>query len=73
MTEQLKAAIAAAEKLPPRLQDVIAADILNSIGDEEKWQAIFNDPLFAESAQALFEEYQQQKAAGETSLPMPTT
>ena len=72
MTEQLKAAIAAAEKLSPHLQDVIAENILNSISDEVKWQAIFDDPLFAESAQELFAEYRQQKAAGETSLPMPT-
>jgi hypothetical protein len=41
MTELLEKAIAEIQKLPPEMQDAVAARILEDLADERQWEAQF--------------------------------
>ncbi len=52
MTDLLKQAMAALEKLPEASQDALAQHILNDLIEEARWEDSFADPL----SERFFEE-----------------
>ena len=69
MTDKLRRAMSAAEKLPTAQQDVIASLVLNELDDESKWAH-----QFAESQdvlQLLAEEADSEDEAGRTTAIDP--
>ena len=66
MTELLKQAIAAIEKLPDEIQDAIAARLLAELADEKAWLERFAATTDAQWDR-MAEMARQEIAAGDTS------
>ena len=72
MTDLLRQAVAAAEKLPAEAQDALARAILRDIEDDAKWDTSFADPR----SERFFEEMIRlgdDEAAKGALRPAPTT
>jgi hypothetical protein len=67
MTDLLKKAIAALEKLPTNQQDVIAKQILEELEDERQWDETFADPRSEIVLDTLIACAKQQVARGEAT------
>jgi hypothetical protein len=65
MTDKLRQAISAAEKLPIAQQDVIASLVLNELDDESEWTKQFTESL--DVLELLAEETDSDDEAGRTT------
>lgn len=64
MTEQLRAAVSQAEKLPQEQQDAIAQMILDQL-DSQEWDAIVSSPKGQATMRKLLAEAEQEIASGQ--------
>jgi hypothetical protein len=65
MTEQLRLAFEAAQRLPNDVQNTLAAHILEEI-DEQEWDQIVSQTHVQQALIALADEAMRQEVAGET-------
>lgn len=66
MTDLLKRAVEALERLPDEEQDVIARRILDELEDERRWTAQFADPANQAKMQRMASEALEQHGNGDT-------
>jgi hypothetical protein len=66
MTKLFDKAIAEIKRLPPAEQDAIAAEWLDRMADEQKWEASFAKPKSRSAMAKLAAEARAEIAAGRT-------